>query len=155
MRMRLRELHAGGRTFVWRAEIFPVSGEGDCHRCIRVRVWGAGKNSQVLQADLLSKSWGTPWSACATDGAYPSVRDVRAIVDYALVHGWEPDHVGGKFLLTEKKHAGMFELADFLLTDRLGDSGAPDPTVRVVHAFTQHPSDEEAAATSMRAACLR
>ncbi len=133
MRKRLRELHVAGRSFVWKAEILHVPAEGDCHRCIRVRVWGSGKNSQALQADLLSTSWDSHWGACATDGTYPSSGDVRALIVYAVAHGWEPDRVGGTFLLSERDHA--FELANFLITDRLHDPTAPDPTARVQRRF--------------------
>ncbi len=120
---------------MWRAEIRHVSGEGDCHRCIRVRIWGAGKNGRALQADLLSKSWGTPWAACATDGSYPAPRDVRALVEYAMENGWEPEIRGGTFMLTESEHASALEVPDFLLTDRLRLPDAPDPTARVIRAF--------------------
>ena len=71
MRTRLRQVRIGARVFAWRAEIHCVQGSGDCHRCICVRVWGAGKTSQARQVDLLSVTWPAPWGACATDGAYP------------------------------------------------------------------------------------
>lgn len=143
VRTRLRKLHTGGRDFVWKAQICHVTGDSDCHRCIRVRVWGAGKNSRALQADLLSKSWGSPWSACAADGAYPAPQDVRSVIDYALTHGWDPDLVGGTVVLSESEHASRFELAGFLLTDRLRDPGAPDPTARVAQAFKRPPAEVE------------
>ncbi|WP_207945942.1 hypothetical protein [Actinomadura sp. 7K534] len=74
-----------------------------------------------------------PWG-CATDNAYPTPKDVRSVIDYALMHGWDPDLVGGTFFLRESEHASGFELDDFLLTDRLRDEGAPDPTARVFRA---------------------
>jgi hypothetical protein len=123
--------------FVWKADIVHVSGERDCHRCIRLRVWGGGKNSRALQVDLLSKSWGSAWGACTVDGAYPQPQDVRAVIDYALSHGWDPRHIGGTFVLTERVHAAAFELNGFLITDRVEDPQASDPTARVVHAFEQ------------------
>jgi hypothetical protein len=129
----LRKLRTGGREFVWKADIRHVRGERDCHRCIRVRVWGGGKNSRALQADLLSKSWGSPWGACATDGAYPTPDDVRSLIGHALAHGREPDAVGGTYVLAEREHM-EFELPAFLLTDRLRDPSAPDPTARVIRA---------------------
>jgi hypothetical protein len=135
--MRLRRLQIGARTFVWRANILHVRGDTDCHRCIRVRAWGAGKNSQALQADLLSTNWPSPWGACATDGAYPTSADVRAVVSYALAHGWAPDLKGGTFVLTESEHAAELNLTGFLLTDRLRLPDAPDPTSRVIRAFEQ------------------
>jgi hypothetical protein len=140
VRVRLRKLHVGGRDFVWKAQICHVSGEADCHRCIRLRIWGAGKNCRALHADLLSKGWGSPWGACATDGAYPASGDVRRVIGYALAHGWDPDLVGGTFVLSESEYASRFELADFLLTDRLRDPEAPDPTARVVQAFERRPA---------------
>src|SRR6202022_4245140 len=118
-------------------EIRCVRGGGDVHRCIRLRVWGAGKNSRALRADLLSKSWPSPWGACAADDAYPTPADVRAVIDRGLGRGWDIDVVGGTFLLTESEHAAEWELARFLLTDRLRDPGAPDPTSRVIVAFEQ------------------
>lgn len=140
MRTRLRKLRVGEREFIWKAQIRCVRGEGDCHRCIRLRVWGAGKNSRVLQADLLSKSWPAPWGACATDGAYPASHDVREIIGHALANGWEPDVVGGAHLLTESEHAPALELTGFLLTDRLWRPDAPDPTARVIRAHEQRAS---------------
>jgi hypothetical protein len=140
VRVRLRKLYAGGREFVWMGRIYHVAGERDCHRCIRLRVWGAGKNSRVLQADLLSKAV-LPWG-CATDCTYPTPKDVRRVINYALTHGWDPGLVGGAFFLSENEHASEFELADFLLTDRLRDDGAPDPTVRVFRAFDERGTAE-------------
>ncbi|MFF3669611.1 hypothetical protein [Microtetraspora malaysiensis] len=143
MRTRLRKLRIGGREFLWRAQIRHVRGEGDCHRCIRVRMWGAGKTGRALQADLLSKSWPAPWGACATDGAYPAPQDVRALVVYAVEHGWEPDARGGTHILTESEHASTLELSGFLLTDRLCLPEAPDPTARVIRAFEQRTGDRD------------
>jgi hypothetical protein len=90
-------------------------------------------NGRVLQADLLSKTWPGPWGACTTDVAYPCPADVRALVDYGLAHGWEPDARGGLHFLSEREHD--WELPDFLLTDRLLDPAAADPTGRVVQAY--------------------
>lgn len=135
MRTRLRHLRGGARTFVWRAVIDHVQGSGDCRRCIRVRVWGAGKISQALQADLLSVAWPAPWGACATDGAYPAPADVRAIISYALEIGWQPEARGGTFVLSEHEHAARFSLPGFLLTDRLHGQEGADPTARVIRAY--------------------
>jgi hypothetical protein len=74
------------------------------------------------------------------DGAYPALGDVRRVIGYALAHGWDPDLVGGTFVLSESEYASRFELADFLLTDRLRDPEAPDPTARVVQAFERRPA---------------
>ena len=130
MKTRLRKLHANSREFTWTSQIHHVTGR-DCHRCVRLRAWGAGKNSQALQADLLSKAV-LPWG-CATDDSYPTPMDVRAVIDYALTHGWDPDLTGGTFFLAESDHA--FELPGFFLTDRLRNPEAPDPTARVLHAW--------------------
>lgn len=140
MRSRLRRMKAHGREFVWRAQILHVKGEGDCHRCVRVRIWGEGKNSRVLEADLLSRAWGLPWG-CATDDAHPEPRHIRQIIDYALSRGWDPRLTGGAFLLSEREHS--LELDDFLLTDRLRDPGAPDPTARVIRAAADAVPDTE------------
>ena len=141
VRERLRSLRIGEREFTWTARIGHVAGEGDCHRCIRLRIWGDGKNSRALEADLLSKSCHSPWTACATDGAYPQPGDVRAVIDYALERGWDPAATGGPFLLTERDHASAFELDGFLLTDRRRDPSAPDPTARVIHAYEQRTAE--------------
>ncbi|MFF5085122.1 integrase [Actinoplanes sp. NPDC000266] len=135
MRTRLRRLHIGARSFAWRAVVDHVQGSGDCHRCVRVRAWGAGKTGRALQVDLLSTAWPAPWGACATDGAYPASADVRATIDYALKHGWEPELRGGTFVLSEAEHSGCFALPGFLLTDRLRTPGGDDPTGRVIRAY--------------------
>ncbi|GIH05497.1 hypothetical protein Rhe02_35640 [Rhizocola hellebori] len=140
MRTRLRTLHAAGRAFVWRAEIRHVQGEAGCHRCIRVRIWGAGRTSCAAQADLLSKSWPAPWGACATDSAYPTPSDVRAIIERALAAGWDPGIIGGTFQLTE---ATGWELPAFLLTDRLNDPTAADPSRRVIDAHRRKALEQD------------
>jgi hypothetical protein len=134
MRTRLRRLHTDGQTFSWRAEIHHVQGSGDCHRCIRVRVWAGGRASQALQADLLSTSWPAPWGTCATDGAHPTSRDVRAIIAYGLANGWQPERLGGTFVLSERSHDEHLPLPGFLLTDRLQTADSGDPTARVIRA---------------------
>lgn len=132
MKTRLRTLYADGRRYAWRAEIGHVSGTAVCHRCVRLVVWGAGKNSRRLRADLLSTAWGLPWG-CATDDSYPTPADVRAVIDFARVSGWEPEAVGGEFVLTEAR-AGGWRRPDFLVTDRLRDPSAADPSARVREA---------------------
>ncbi len=128
-------MRVDARTFVWCAEIRHVPGSGDCHRCIRLRAWGAGKTGQALQADLLSVTWAMPWGACATDNAYPTTSDVRVVIGYALTHGWQPERRGGTFMLSEREHENGFALPDFLLTDRLVTPQSADPTERVVRAY--------------------
>ncbi|WP_285549150.1 integrase [Actinoplanes regularis] len=134
MRTRLRHLRHGSRMFTWRAEIHHVRGDADCHRCIRVRVWGSGKTGQALQADLLSLAWPARWGACATDGSFPTSADVRALIMFALRVGWQPERRGGTFALTEMQHAEAFTLTGFLLTDRLRTPHGADPTQRVIAA---------------------
>lgn len=135
MRTRLRRLRVDGRTYVWRAEIRHVQGSGDCHRCIRVRAWGSGKTGLALQADLLSVSWPSPWGACATDDAYPTPADVRALITYALAEGWRPEVLGGTYVLSERQHGARFALPRFVLTDRLHAAEGEDPTHRVAQAL--------------------
>jgi hypothetical protein len=135
VRTRLRRMRMGARTFLWRAEIRHAQGSGDCHRCIRLRVWGSGKTSQALQADLLSVTWPAPRGACATDGAYPTPSDVRAVINHALKHGWQPERRNGTFVLAEQEYGAGFALPDFLLTDRLRTPESADPTVCVIRAY--------------------
>lgn len=85
MRVRLRRLHADGRAYTWRAEIRRVSEP----REVRVRVWGAGKNSQALEVDLRS----------ADDFMYPEPAAVRTLIHTALTSGWDPSTKGGTFTL--------------------------------------------------------
>jgi hypothetical protein len=133
MRTRLRHLRIGSRVFTWRAEIHHVRGSKDCHRCIRVRAWGAGKTGQALQADLLSTYLG-PWGACATDGSYPTPAEIRALILFGLRHGWQPERRGGTFMLSEMRHAETPILPGFLLTDRLRTPHGADPSARVLAA---------------------
>ncbi|GGN23170.1 hypothetical protein FHR83_002721 [Actinoplanes campanulatus] len=135
MRTRLRRLRIDGRDYTWRAEIGHVQGDGDCHRCVRVRVWGTGKTGCALQADLLSLTWPAPWGACAADGAYPTPEDVRALVAHGLRLGWDPGHRGGTFPLPES-----VTLPGFVVTARMRDPAAADPTARVVEAYERRPS---------------
>jgi hypothetical protein len=88
---------------------------GEYLRCVRVRVWGSGKNSRVLRADLLSTSEPGPWGS-ATDVAYPTPRVVRAVVDYALADGWEPRTNGGRYRLDTDAD---LPIPGFRLTDKL------------------------------------
>ncbi|MFI6303606.1 hypothetical protein ACIBCH_17165 [Amycolatopsis thailandensis] len=132
MRTRLRTLHIGEWTYTWRAAIGQVDGDGaDSHRCVRVRAWGAGKNGRALEADLLSKAMSVGWTPAATDGSYPEPADVRFLIVRALALGWDPGALGGTFRLTEEHEV---ELPGFLLTDRVRDAGARDPSARVAQA---------------------
>jgi len=87
----------------------------DFQRYVRIRVWG-GKNGQVLSADLVSTSEPGFWGSGVTDVAYPTPKDVRAIVDYALAHGWDPAVAGGRFELGPD--AGL-AVTGFRVTDQL------------------------------------
>ncbi|MFI5721027.1 hypothetical protein [Nocardia sp. NPDC051750] len=131
MRRRLRKVRVGGREYVWRADIGVLRGDGDVHRCLGVRIWGAGKNSRVLVADLLSKSMSVGWATAATDTSHPTASDIRTLITHALAVGWDPDGRGGVFPLTETSGP---ELPGFLITDRVRHPDAPDPTARVIQA---------------------
>ena len=94
MRERLRKLHVGDAAFTWKAEIRAARGaDGRRHRYIRVRVWGAGKNGCVLQADLLESPGDKTY-------AYPSAAIVRRLVAWGLAAGWTPGKLGGTFVVS-------------------------------------------------------
>jgi hypothetical protein len=96
MRDRLRKLHFEGREFTWKAEIRAApGGDGRRHRYIRVRVWGAGKNGCVLQADLAEVP--DPATPDEMTYAYPSAEIVRRLVAWGLGAGWTADKIGGVF----------------------------------------------------------
>jgi hypothetical protein len=113
MRSRLRTLRIGAREFRRAARPRGFVDPGlDYHRCVRVRVWGGGKNGRVLRAELASVTQG-PWggvpdSSCPTPGA------VRAIIDYALYHGWDPAAAGGHH---ELQDGPGLEIPGFHVTD--------------------------------------
>ncbi|MEU7868999.1 hypothetical protein [Dactylosporangium sp. NPDC049140] len=89
---KLRTLHVGPRDFLWRAAVRygPAAG-GGLHRTVRVRVWDGGKNGRVLQAHLQP--------AAPDESCFATPRDVRAVVEYALGHGWRPEARGGMFVV--------------------------------------------------------
>jgi hypothetical protein len=100
LKRRLRTLRIGDVRYRWTAELCWYRDGGlEYHRCVRVRAWGRGKNGQVLCADLVSTSDPGPWGSGVTDVAHPTPRDIRAIVDYALAHGWDPAVAGGRYEL--------------------------------------------------------
>ena len=115
MSIRMRTLRIGAREFRWTAEL---CGHYDLdwvyHRCVRVRVWGGGKNGRRLLVDLQSTDPGA-WGG-VPDSAHPTPGCVRAIIDYALEHGWDPTVVGGRHELGSE--AGV-EIPGFRITDRL------------------------------------
>ncbi|OXM54962.1 hypothetical protein [Amycolatopsis alba] len=96
-----------------------------------MRVWGGGKNGRALEADLLSKAMSVGWTPAATDGSYPEPADVRFLIERALALGWDPGALGGTFRLTEEYGV---ELPGFLLTDRVRDPSARDPSAWVIQA---------------------
>jgi hypothetical protein len=147
MGRRLRKLQIGDHTFAWTAEIGHLQGQRDCHRCIRLRVWGDGKNSRPLQVDLLSTTWSAPYG-CATDSAYPTPADVKTVIVQALRSGWQPAVKGGVFLLTEQEHAESFELPNFLIIDRRQKQDTPDPTALVINAYSRRNETQMRAGTS-------
>jgi hypothetical protein len=57
----------------------------------------------------------------APDIAYPTPGVVRAIIEYALDHGWDPASVGGRH---DIETDGGLEIPGFHVTDRL--SAHPD-----------------------------
>ncbi|MFF3251228.1 hypothetical protein ACFYWP_09490 [Actinacidiphila glaucinigra] len=115
MKLRMRTLRIGDAEFRWTAELCNYVDGTDCYRCVRIRIWGGGKNGQVLRVDLVSTSDAGPWGHC-TNGAYPTPGAVRKVVDHALAIGWDPATVGGRFLLTE---TAELEIPGFEVTDRL------------------------------------
>jgi hypothetical protein len=94
MKIRVRTLRIGAREFKWTAELCGYYDiDRDYHRCVRVRAWGGGKNGRRLRVDLESTAPGA-WGG-VPDCAYPAPRSVRAIIDYALEHDWDPAAIGG------------------------------------------------------------
>ena len=108
MRLRLRTLRIGAAEFKWTAELCPP-------RCVRVRVWGGGKNGRRLVVDLAASgdpgSWGDD-----PDAAYPTPRVVRALIEHALDHGWNPADTGGGLEIWD---VGDLEVPGFCVTDIL------------------------------------
>jgi hypothetical protein len=119
MKARLRTLRIEPARYAWTAQMRHLPVEGDCRRAIRVRVWGAGKNGCVLDADLLSTSEAGPWGYCATDTAFPTPRTIRILIDYALHHGWDPSRIGGRHVLVRQPGAEVLILPGFAIIDQL------------------------------------
>ncbi|GAB3160457.1 hypothetical protein GCM10027290_66490 [Micromonospora sonneratiae] len=120
MRSRLRKLHVDGREFTWKADIRQAPGpDGRGRRCIRVRVWGMGKNGRALQADLVER----PERAAGEETyPYPMAGDVAALVRYGMHAGWTPEVVGGTFQVTS---AAELDLPSFAITDLLWTAEHP------------------------------
>ncbi len=117
MRSGLRILRIGAREFRWTARLCGFADPGlGYHRCVRMRVLGGGKNVRVLRAELASVNQG-PWAG-VPDSSCPTPGAVRAIIDYALHHGWDPAAMGGHHEL----HAGAgLEIPGFHVTDPITD----------------------------------
>lgn len=104
-------MHVDGRTYTWRAVITAATGpDGGYHRLIRLRVWGAGKNGQALQADLVERYDGPETYP------YPAAEDLRALIRHGLRVGWRPATVGGTVAL---RAATGLALPRFAVTDLL------------------------------------
>ncbi|MEV4131920.1 integrase [Dactylosporangium sp. NPDC049742] len=113
MRSRLRKLHIDEQEYTWMAQIRAASGpDGRRHRCIRIRVWGAGRTGCALQADLTVRR--QPVVAEEDAYPYPAAADVRALIDYGLRAGWKPQFRGGTFQVAS---AANMALPGFVVTD--------------------------------------
>ncbi|RZU52338.1 hypothetical protein EV385_4196 [Krasilnikovia cinnamomea] len=122
MRSRLRKLHVDGREFTWKAGIRAVRGsDGDRRRCIRVRVWGAGKAGRALQADLIEHP---PPASGAEAYSYPTAEDVRVLVRYGMLAGWMPAAAGGTFRVSS---TADLALPGFAITELLWAAEQPHP----------------------------
>jgi len=84
---------------------------------VLIRVWGGGKNGQMLLADLESTAPPGPWGGVG-DTSFPTPRDIRAIIDYALEHGWDPTAIGGRHELGADVE---IEIQGFRFADLLRD----------------------------------
>jgi hypothetical protein len=143
VRTRLRTLHLDGRSWAWVARIGRVSDVDGQHRWIRLRIWGAGKNSQALQVDLVStRARGNEWrDAADDDSAYPTSQDVRTVIEYAVGRGWEPDATGATYPLTDT----ALELPGFRVVDLGGPAGPGPGTDRRRSAAQEHGAAEDEA----------
>jgi hypothetical protein len=103
----------GPRRFAWVVETRYAPERTDRRPYARLRIWGSDKTSRMLRADLVPLSWvpGRP--------RLPGPRQVRAIIDYALGHGWQPEVPGTPFVLTHSKHGAGLSLMAFALVDDL------------------------------------
>jgi hypothetical protein len=108
MKTRIRTLRIGAAEFKWTAELCPP-------RCARVRVWDGGKNGCMLRADLTSVEDAGLWGD-DPDAAYPTPGVVRAVIEYALDHGWDPATVGGRHVVGIEAE---LQIPGFRVTDLL------------------------------------
>lgn len=120
MKKELRKIVIEDRPFWWKADWFY---HPDQSRILQVRIWGGGKGSRSLFVNLTSK-----WVEYPASCSYPLPKDIRAIILYALAHGWNPPARGEAHWLKEKRD--QLELEDLLLTDVGRLPQAPGPLAR-------------------------
>jgi hypothetical protein len=120
MKKKLRKIVIEDKLFGWKADWFYHADES---RILRVRIWGGDKRSQPLCVNLTSK-----WVEYPTYQAYPRPKDIRAIILYALTHGWNPSVRGEPYWL--KEESDQLELEELLLTDVGHLPQAPGPLAR-------------------------
>src|SRR5687768_9041400 len=110
----------------------------------------------MLRADLVPLSWvpGQP--------RLPGPRQVRAIIDYALGHGRQPEMPGSPFLLTHSQHGAALNLRTSLwsmISDRRNDIQGhagrwrirPSAFERMPFAATSRPPRDDLPATMLDA----
>ncbi len=114
--MPLRTITIEGRAFRWIADWIDIEGR----RTIRLRVWGGTKTSQALQAHLVAtfrefraavERGEILRRTAVVDDTYIRPRDVRAAIEYALAHGWDPRASGQPFRLTAADASPSDDLA--------------------------------------------
>ena len=112
----LRKITVAGAMFVWNADwtYIKVGEESySFRRTIHLHIRGATNRSQPLYVDLCGP--------IGDDHAYVLPRQVRAVIEYGLAHGWDPTTQGGPFWLTG---ADTPVLDGLVITER-GMSGIP------------------------------
>jgi hypothetical protein len=119
MKKKLRKIIVENKSFLWTADWFYTN-----QSCVfRVRIWGGDKRSRPLHVNLTSK-----WIWHPIELAYPTPKDISAIITYALVHGWNPSEQGEAHWLKEERD--QLELESLILTDVGHLPQAPDPFAR-------------------------
>jgi len=104
----LRKIAVDGIVYQWKADWTYRTGI----RTILLRVWGGDKTSQALHADMVTdwigfaevmaaaRERGETLVDMVVDTSYVMPSDVRAIIEYGLVQGWDPRARGKPFVLT-------------------------------------------------------
>ena len=82
MKKKLRKIIINSMIFWWKADWFY---HFDDRRIIRVRIWGSDKKGQPLYVNLTYK-----WVEYLVYSSYLKPKDIAAIIEYALSHGWHP-----------------------------------------------------------------